>query len=151
MHQEIGHFNEKRTLIEIYKKFYWHNKNVQVHLVVKAWKECQLVRIIGSMKLDVEDLKNIPVCDLFYKVALDIAKLLLETNDDNKDILVAIDHYSKWFKTKVVKDHTIATIVRFLEEDIIYKYGVLKFILTNNGGEWSAKFDNLCKVYDIQH
>jgi hypothetical protein len=50
-----------------------------------------------------------------------------------------------------MKDHIIATTTRFLEEDIICKYGVPKFILINNGGEWFAKFNNLCKVYGIQH
>ncbi len=98
-----------------------------------------------------EDLKNISMCDLFYRVTLDIARLLPETNDGNEYILVAINHYLKWSEAKVVKHHTIATTTRFLEEDIIFRYGVPKFILTDNGGEWSAKFDNLCEVYGIQH
>jgi hypothetical protein len=95
--------------------------------------------------------ESIPICDLFYKVTLDIARLLLETNDGNEYVLVAIDHYSKWSEAKAIKDHTIATTARFLEEDIIYRYVVPKFILTDNGGEWFAKFDNSCKVYGIQH
>jgi hypothetical protein len=28
---------------------------------------------------------------------------------------------------------------------------VPKFIFTNNGGEWSIEFDNMCKVYDTHH
>jgi hypothetical protein len=83
----------------------------------------------------VENLKNISVCDLFYRVALDIVKPLPETNDGNEYILVEIDHYSKWSKVKAIKDHTITTTARFLEEDIIYRYGVPKFIFIDNGGE----------------
>jgi len=83
----------------------------------------------------VENLKNILVCDLFYRVALDIVRPLPETNDGNEYILVEIDHYSKWSKVKAIKDHTITTIARFLEEDIICKYGVPKFIFIDNGGE----------------
>jgi hypothetical protein len=48
------------------------------------------------MRLDVEDLKSISVCNLFYKVALDIARSLPKANDGNEYILVAIHHYSKW-------------------------------------------------------
>jgi hypothetical protein len=103
------------------------------------------------MRSDVEDLKNISMCDLFYKVTLNIIRPLPKTNDGNEYILVEIDQYSKWSKAKAIKDHTTTTTARFLEEDIICRYGVPKFILTDNGGEWLAKFDNLYKVYGIQH
>jgi len=97
----------------------------------------------------VEDLKNIPICDLFYRVTLDITRPLLETNVGNKYILVAIDHYSKWCKAKVIPYHIITTTTRFLKKYFIYKYGMPNFILTNNGGEWFVEFDNLRKVYGI--
>ncbi len=81
--------------------------------MVKACKECQMVEHIGNIRLDVEYLKNILVCDLFYKVALDTAKLFPKTEKVNKYILVVIDHYSKWSETKVVLDHIVITIVVF--------------------------------------
>jgi len=84
---------------------------------------------------NVEDLKNIPICDLFYKIALDTAGPLPETNEGNKYILIAIDRYFKWCKTKAIPDHTIANAIRFLKKYIIYRYGVPNFILNNNGGE----------------
>ncbi len=65
--------------------------------------------------------------------------------------MVVIDHYSKWFETKVVLDHIATTIVVFFEKKNNYRYGVPKYVLTNNGGEWSIEFDHLCKVYGIHH
>jgi hypothetical protein len=41
-------------------------------MVVKACKEYQMVKRTRSIRSDVEDLKSIPICDLFYRVALDI-------------------------------------------------------------------------------
>jgi hypothetical protein len=99
----------------------------------------------------VEDLKSILICDLFYRVALDTVGPLLATNKGNKYIFVAIDHYSKWCEAKKLFDHIAMTAARFLEEYIICRYKVPKFIFTNNGGEWSTEFDNLCKVYGIHH
>jgi hypothetical protein len=64
-------------------------------MVVKACKECQMVKQTGSIRFDVEDLKNIPICDLFYNVALDTIEPLLKTKNGNKYILMVIDHYSK--------------------------------------------------------
>jgi hypothetical protein len=65
--------------------------------------------------------------------------------------MVAIDHYSKWCEAKVVTNHGAKTAARFLEDEIICRYGVPKFVLTNNGGEWAAEFDVMCRDYAIQH
>jgi len=96
-------------------------------------------------------LKSIPVCDLFYQVALDTAGPLPETKSGNRYILVAIDHYSKWCKAKAVADHGAKTAARFLEDEIICRYGVPKFVLTDNGGDWAAEFDVMYRDCAIQH
>jgi transposase-like protein len=82
---------------------------------------------------------------------LDTTEPLLKIENGNKYILMAIDHYSKWCETKLVLDHTTYVATRFLEEEIICRYEVPKFILIDNDGGWSTKFDNLCKVYGIHH
>ncbi len=64
---------------------------------------------------------------------------------------MAIDHYSKWCEAKAVADHGAKTAARFLEDDIICRYGIPRFILTNNGGEWAAEFEMMCRDYGIQH
>jgi transposase InsO family protein len=82
---------------------------------------------------------------------MDTAGPLPETKLGNKYILVAINHYSKWCEAKAVDDHGVKIAARFLEDDIICRYGVPKFMLTDNGGEWAAEFDVMCKDYGIQH
>jgi hypothetical protein len=81
----------------------------------------------------------------------DIAKPLLETCNGNKYILMAIDHYSKWCEAKVVVDHGGETNARFLEDEIIYKFGMPKYVLIDNGYECVIKFNQLCKNYGIVH
>jgi hypothetical protein len=96
-------------------------------------------------------MKNIPVYDLFYRVALDTTRPLLESKDGNMCVLVAIDHYSKWCEARPVKDHDAAIAARFLEKEIICRFGVPGFILTDNGGKWMVEFDLMCKKYGITH
>jgi hypothetical protein len=105
---------------------------------------------MGSIRSEDEELKNTPICDLFHRVAMDTAGPLPETKSGNKYILVAINHYSKWCEAKAVVDHGAKTTTRFLEDDVICRYGVPKFVLTDNGGEWAAEFDVMCKDYGIQ-
>jgi hypothetical protein len=151
MHEDLGHFGEQRTLADICRRYFWNNRTECVKPIVKGCQQCQLVESEGSIRSGDERLKSIPICDLFHKVALDTAGPLLETKVGNKYILVAIDHYSKWCEAKAVVDHGARTATRFLEDDLIYRYGVPKFVLTDNGGEWGAEFEVMCRDYAIQH
>ncbi len=84
-------------------------------------------------------------------VASQLQRVWLHMTEFLVVILVAIDHYSKWCKAKAVADHGAKITARFLEDDVICRYGVPKFVLTNNGGEWATKFDVMCKDYGIHH
>jgi hypothetical protein len=48
-------------------------------MVVKACKECQMVKCTGSIRYDVEDLNNNLIYDLFYMVELNIVGPFLKT------------------------------------------------------------------------
>jgi hypothetical protein len=135
MHKDLGHFGEEKTLAEICKRYFWHSRTKDVKTVVNMCQQCHMVRKMGSICFEDEELESIHVCDLFYGIVMDTARPLPKTNSGNKYILVAIDHYSKWCKAKVVANHVAKIVVMFLEDDIICKYGVPKFVLINNGGE----------------
>jgi hypothetical protein len=47
---------------------------------------------------------------------------------------VAIDHYSKWCEAQPMKEHTSIVVAKFLEEEIICRFGVLKYVFINNYG-----------------
>jgi len=96
-------------------------------------------------------MKNIPIYNLFYKVALDIVGPLFETKDGNRYALINIDDYLKWCEARPIKDHDVTIAIRFLGEEIICRFGVPKFIFIDNGGEWMAEFDLMCKKYGVTH
>jgi hypothetical protein len=149
MHNNLGHFGEKETLVEI-KHYYWHNQTKDVKVVVSLCQQFQMVKKVGNICFKYEELKNILVCELFYKMAL--AGPFLKNKIGNKYILVAIDNYSKWCEAKVVLDHEVKIVAKFLEKELVCTYDVPKFIFTGNwGGEGVAKFDVMCKDYGIIH
>jgi len=76
---------------------------------------------------------------------------LPKIKNGNRYALVAIDHYSKWCEARHVKNHDVTIVVKFLEKEIICKFGVPRFILTDIRGEWMAEFDLMCKKYGITH
>jgi hypothetical protein len=94
-HEEIGHFSEGRTLAKVKKRFFWHDKTESMRMVVRLCQCYHLAKSLGSIRFGIEEMKNIPVCDLFYRVALDTIGPLPKTKNGNRYALVAIDHYSK--------------------------------------------------------
>jgi hypothetical protein len=98
------------------------------------------------MKFGIEEMKSIPICDLFYCVTMDIIGPLLEKINGNKYVFVAIDHYSKWCETWHVKEHDVYIIAKFLEDEVLYRYGVPKYIFTDNGSEWMKEFVEICQI-----
>lgn len=42
-------------------------------------------------------------------------------------------------------------VTKFLKSEVICRFGVPNYTLTNNGIEWSIKFDQICKNYGISH
>jgi hypothetical protein len=94
-HEEIGHFSEGRTLAKVKKRFFWHDKTESMRMVVRLCECYHLAKSLGSIRFGIEEMKNIHVCDLFYRVALDTIGPLPKTKNGNRYALVAIDHYSK--------------------------------------------------------
>jgi hypothetical protein len=96
-------------------------------------------------------MKSIPICDLFYHVALNITRLMPETSNGNKYVFVVVVHYDKWCEARPVKEHDVINVAKFLEEEIICQFGVSKYILIDDGNEWMKFFDALCEDHGIIH
>jgi hypothetical protein len=50
MHEDLGHFGEQQTLAEIRRRYFWHNRTVDVKAVVRGCQQCQLVRSSGGIR-----------------------------------------------------------------------------------------------------
>jgi hypothetical protein len=50
MHEDLGHFGEQRTLAEIRRRYFWHNRTADVKAVIRGCQQCQLVKSSGSIR-----------------------------------------------------------------------------------------------------
>jgi len=73
MHEDLGHSGKQKMLAEICRRYFWHSRTEDVKSVVRRCQQCHLVRSEGSIRSGDEQLKSIPICDLFHRVALDTA------------------------------------------------------------------------------
>ncbi|KAM1506182.1 hypothetical protein ACFXTO_002081 [Malus domestica] len=66
-------------------------------------------------------------------------------------ILAATDYFSKWAEAIPMKEVKKETVVCFIKGHIIHRYGVPRYIVTDNGKQFSNRLmDELCEKYKFK-
>jgi hypothetical protein len=66
-------------------------------------------------------------------------------------LFVGVDTFTKWMEATLVVNITQEATVKFLQS-IIYRFGVRKRVLTDNGTQFKgAKFSKCCADFGIDH
>ncbi|KAM2332265.1 hypothetical protein ACFX1X_022845 [Malus domestica] len=66
-------------------------------------------------------------------------------------ILAATDYFSKWAEAITLREVKKETVVCFIKEHIIHRYGMPRYIITNNGKQFSNRLvDELCDKYKFK-
>ena len=66
-------------------------------------------------------------------------------------IIVAIDYFSKWVEAESYATVGSRQMARFIEKNIIYRYGLPYHVVTDNGVQFKADTEVLLKEYKIEH
>ena len=64
---------------------------------------------------------------------------------------MAIDYFSKWVKAESYSIVGSKQMARFIEKNIICRYGLPHHVVTNNGVQFRADTEALLKEYKIEH
>ena len=66
-------------------------------------------------------------------------------------ILTTTNYFSKWMEAMPLKEVKKETIVNFIRSNIIYRYEVPRYIITNNGKPFYNKLmSNLCERFGFK-
>ena len=67
-------------------------------------------------------------------------------------ILVAVDYVSKWIEAMSCRNNDSKTVVKFLRENILSRFGIPQAIISDGGKHFCNKsFEPLMKKYGITH
>jgi len=67
-------------------------------------------------------------------------------------ILVVIDYFTKWVEAASYASVTRSVVVRFIKREIIFRYGLPRKIITDNGTNLNNKMmGEMCEEFKIQH
>ncbi|XP_019167861.1 PREDICTED: uncharacterized protein LOC109163566 [Ipomoea nil] len=66
-------------------------------------------------------------------------------------ILAATDYFSKWAEAVALKEVKKENVADFLRIHIVYRFGISRYILTDNGKPFDNKLmDKICKLFDFK-
>ena len=91
-----------------------------------------------------------PSGEPFDRLGIEIMGPLPTTQNDNKYIMVVIDHFIKYSEAYALPSHTAIDVSDTIVTQFISIIGIPKQILSDQGPEFmSDVFTNLCKLLDI--
>jgi hypothetical protein len=129
--------------------FYWPTAKDDVMKIVTKCKECQFFQK-QTMK-HVNPLRPIDLSWPFVVWGIDIIGVLPRAPGGFRFLFVGIDTFTKWMEATPVVNITQKAAVKFVQS-IIYRFGVPKRVLTDNGIRFKgAKFLRCCANFGIHH
>ena len=147
-----AHFGRDKTLRKIRDRYYWDSMTSDITNHVRSCLRCRENNSVRRKPAG--HLKPIaPPEGVWQLLSMDFHGPITPTSRrGNRYIISLTDVLSKFVVTRAVRDCTAATAARFLQEDVICKFGTPKCILTDHGTHFtSSLMDHLFKRLGIAH
>jgi len=129
--------------------FYWPTLFSQVGEKVRICTQCKL--FAGKQKLAALHLVPVLVQTPFLQWGLNfIREIHPASSSQNRWILTAIDYFTKWVEAIQVRNEIDTVVIKFIEENILSRFGCPQKIVTDNSVVFSSvKMIEFCKKYQI--
>ena len=131
-----GHFGAAKTYWTLQKHYFWEGMWKDVKAFCDACDVCLQKK---KSKMDHGIPANIEIGGPWETIALDIVGPYNESSSGNKFLLVAIDMFTKNVEVIATPSTTADVIVKFLADEVCFRHGVPRYILTDNGRNFLAE------------
>nr|GEX95029.1 reverse transcriptase domain-containing protein [Tanacetum cinerariifolium] len=86
----------------------------------------------------------------FYQWGMDILGPLPPVRGGDKFVIVAVDYFTKWIEAKPLVRITRKEVIRFVMDNVIFRFGFPRIIVTNNGAQLvNDPFKSWCERFEI--
>ena len=145
-----GHFSSKKTAAKILQcGFYWPSIFKDTHVFCKACDRCQ--KLGGISRRNMMPLNPILIIEVFDCWGIDFMGPF-PSSFGYLYILLAVDYVSKWVEAIPCRTNDHKTVLRFLKENILSRFGTPRAIISDGGTHFCNRpFEALMKRYGITH
>ena len=145
-----GHLYWKRIVNKILRVgFYWPTLFPDIHKMVATYHKFQIFE--GKINFLHLPLQPISVEAPFQQWGLQIiGEIHPSSSAQHKWILTVIDYFTKWIEAIPSRTTTDSVIIKFLEANILSRFGCPRKIITDNVFSFkSKKMVDFCHKYNI--
>ena len=144
-HEKAGHRGEWAVLDALKLRFYWPKMRQDVRYHVASCHTCQS-RSTKKMHLPIQ--ANVLPNLLFQKVYLDVMKM--PEAQGKKWIVVCREDVAGVCEAQALAKDNARSIAIFFREQILYRYGAIPEVVTDNGPSLAGEFAKLAKEFNVK-
>jgi len=145
LHEGIGHRGEWAVWEALRLRFYWPGMREDLIEHIRSCHACQLR---STKKMHIPINPSLP-SGLFKKVYLDVMKMPMA---GGKNWIVACrDDLSGVTEAQAIASDNAKTLAKFFKEWIIYRYGTVDEVVTDNGPSLMGEFAQIVQKFNVRH
>nr|GEV54910.1 reverse transcriptase domain-containing protein [Tanacetum cinerariifolium] len=115
--------------------YYWPTMHKDARDMIRKCSDCQVHRPVT--KHPQQHLTPITAPWPFYKWGIDIAGPFPEGPGKVKNLIVAMDYFTKWIEAKAVATITGGQVKKFVRDNIVCRFSIPGEIISDNGKQFS--------------
>jgi hypothetical protein len=129
-----GHFSIKKTAAKILQcGFYWPTLFKDTNDFCRTYERCQKLGAISRRNM--MPLNPILIIEIFNCWGIDFMGPF-PSSFGNLYILVAVDYVSKWVEPVACKKNDHRTVIKFLKENVLSRFGTPRAIISDQGTQF---------------
>eukprot|EP00253_Pinus_taeda_P002647 PITA_02647 len=146
-----GHFATKRIAFKILQAgYYWPTLHQDVRRYISQCDRCQ--RMGKPTPRDEMPLQPQVTFEQFEKWGMDFVGPINPPSKQMSYIIVCTHYLTKWAETKAIKAATKEKVADFLRENIFYKFGYPRELVTDQGSQFTSNLiGDLLAHHKIKH
>eukprot|EP00253_Pinus_taeda_P031454 PITA_31454 len=146
-----GHFAAKRTTFKVLQAgYYWPILHQDVKKYISQCDWCKRMR--KPTPRDEMPLQPQVTLEPFDKWGMDFIGPINPPSKQREYIIVCTDYLTKWVETKVIKLEKEEKVAEFLRENVFYKSGYPRELVTDQGNHFTSNMiEELLSHHKIKH
>ena len=149
VHEQTGHFGEKRTLSLLATMYWWRGMKEDVLAVVRNCEACDKVR--ASFNARLPELQPLEIRGLFYRWGVDLCGPFPKSRRGNTYIMICIEHLSKHCEAIPLPSKAAIYTASAFKAQVLGRYGAMAECLTDQGTEFQGEFAQLLEQCFVDH
>ena len=145
-HDKMGHQGRERTTSILCERFFWPGVTKDTDNYIKQCERCVRAKPLIPHRAP---LKPITSSEPMELVCMDYLKLE-SSKGGYSNILLITDHFTRYALAIATTSQSAAITAKHLLENFIYKFGMPRRLLSDQGGSFEARvIQELCKSHGI--